>query len=374
MYANAWTAVRDIVHRCHEAGIGVLLDLHALPGGANKDAHSGTGSGKAEFWGNRKYRDIGKECAVFLVKEASAMPGVAGVQIVNEAGWGAGGMGMWEWYENVLDAVKQVDTSMPIYISDAWELSKVVKWTKERNAKGHFGNPVVIDTHKYYTFGDEHRKLAPQQIISRVPKDMVDTSGTSIIVGEYSCVLDGQTWSKCNADEKPAHVRDFGHAQSHAWQSKTSGSYFWTLKMDWMDGGEWGFVEQAKKGNITPPAYMLLSNQEVQDRASAAQGRKGQLASEARRGHEEYWNGAAPGKKMDHARFSDGWSLGFEDAAAFFTMRCKEGVRSGGDKIGCLELWVRKRVGEGRQQGEFEWEFEQGVRAGIVGFYTAAGI
>jgi aryl-phospho-beta-D-glucosidase BglC (GH1 family) len=43
IYVNAWTAVKGYIHAAAEHGITVLLDLHALPGGANKDEHSGTG-------------------------------------------------------------------------------------------------------------------------------------------------------------------------------------------------------------------------------------------------------------------------------------------------------------------------------------------
>ena len=59
--------------------------------------------------------------------------------------------------------------------------------------------------------------------------------------------------------------------------------------MDWMDGGEWGFVEQVKKGNTLPPPSLLLSMEEVEQRASKAQQRRDELAKEARRSHEEYW-------------------------------------------------------------------------------------
>jgi hypothetical protein len=50
------------------------------------------------------------------------------------------------------------------------------------------------------------------------------------------------------------------------------------------------------------------------------------------------------------------------------------GQPGGGDKIGCLELWVLKRVRESGMRGGFVWEFEQGVRAGIRDFYEVAGV
>lgn len=92
VYENAWSAVRNIVARCASRGIGVLLDLHALPGGANNGEHSGTNSGKAELWGNRKNLDLATRCLLFIAKEAKNMEGAIGIQVVNEAEWDAKGM------------------------------------------------------------------------------------------------------------------------------------------------------------------------------------------------------------------------------------------------------------------------------------------
>lgn len=44
VYQNAWSHVKRYVYTASEYGIGTLIDLHALPGGANADAHSGTGA------------------------------------------------------------------------------------------------------------------------------------------------------------------------------------------------------------------------------------------------------------------------------------------------------------------------------------------
>jgi hypothetical protein len=40
VYTNAWSPVKSLVQRCYNHGIGVLLDMHALRGGANTEIHS----------------------------------------------------------------------------------------------------------------------------------------------------------------------------------------------------------------------------------------------------------------------------------------------------------------------------------------------
>lgn len=390
VYTNAWAAVKELIGRARGYGIGVLIDMHALPGGGNKDAHSGSGSGKAEFWGSKKNMDLGKKALVFIAQEAARggpLEGAIGIQLVNEAVWDA--KGMYGWYEDVINEISRVDGSIPIYISDAWNLTKALDWANKRHClKGGPSNPVVVDTHKYYTFSEEHRSKAPQEIIGSVggalgqvdgkAGSLSDRGEAQIVVGEYSCVLDGKTWGRVRPEEKEGLVRQFGEAQSRKWQERAGGSYFWTFKMDWMDGGEWGFKEQVKKRNITPPHSLTLPVQEVRNRTQYAQSQRQGMADGARRGHEEYWNNTSPGKKFEHHLYSEGWDVGFSDAQKFFSMRADgalgERAGEGGDKIGCLEIWVKKRFLESGNRGEFVWEWEQGFRTGVGAFYHCVGI
>ncbi len=387
VYVNAWGAVKDLIARARAYGIGVLLDMHALPGGANKDAHSGSGSGKAEFWGSRRNLDLGKRVLVTIAQEISQLESVIGIQLVNEAAWEA--KGMYAWYDEVINEISRVDGTIPVYISDAWNLNKALDWVNKRQfLKGGPVNPVVIDTHKYYTFDEKHRSKSPQEIIGSIGGELGQLDGKcgsltergegQVVIGEWSCVLDGKTWARVRPEEKDGLVRQFGQEQSKKWQERAGGSYFWTFKMDWMDGGGWGFKEQVKKGNISPPFSLTLSTQEVKNRTQNAQTQRQEMADGARRSHEDYWNNTAPGKLFEHHFFSEGWDIGFSDAQKFFSMRANgalgEKAGDGGDKIGCLEIWVKKRLLESGNRGEFIWEWEQGFRSGVMAFYKCAGV
>ena len=49
----------------------------------------------------------------------------------------------------------------------------------------------------------------------------------------------------------------------------------------------------------------------------------------------------------------------------------------GGDRIGLLDLWVRKRMvetGQSKQQTVFGWEWEHGFRKGVADLEAAAGL
>jgi hypothetical protein len=224
--------------RANAYGIGCILDLHGLPGGANGGNHSGTNSGKAELWNNQSFLDLAQKCIEFLASEAISMENVIGIQPCNEAA--ADAPGMYEWYDSVVCAVHSIDSSMPIIISDGWNLSKAVDWVLSKNcATSGQSGPIFIDTHKYFCFtdGDE----SPQEIISNIPQQLTELDGKEgnvstcgaiqVIVGEYSCVFSDSSWNLKGSADRSGLVKEFGNAQSTRWQQRAGGSYFWTYKM-----------------------------------------------------------------------------------------------------------------------------------------------
>ncbi len=366
-------------------GIGTLLDLHALPGGANKDDHGGTSSGKAEFWGNRTNLALATRCLTYVAEEVhqGKVQGCIGIQVCNEAAWGA--EGMYEWYTEVVRSIAKIDITTPLFISDASDLNTALSWAANANASDTGLNPVIVDTHKYFTFSEEDRAQSAQQIISRIPTELgevraksgsvVDNGAVQVIIGEWSCVLDGNTWNKSQDGDKEALVRQFGKVQQDQWRRRSGGAFFWTAKMQWMDGGEWGFFEIMKKGTVVPPEELVLSFEDVREKIARAQQVRAEKRAQTVGSHIGYWNQTAPGGYFEHWRFEQGWDLGFSDALTFFSMRANGGVQgaqSGGDTIGMLEVWIRKRLLESGQKGKFLWEWEHGFRQGVKDFGEVA--
>jgi len=359
----------------------VLIDLHGLPGGANAQDHSGTNSGKAEFWGSRSYRELAVRCICFIAQQARNMEGVAGLQIINEAEHNANGM--YEWYEHVLDEVSKIDPTVPVYISDAWDLHHAASWSQGRNSlRFQQANPVVVDTHLYWCFSDADKGQSPQQIAQAVGgrlgeldgKDgsVIDHGAAQAVVGEYSCVLAEESWTKGGGASKEQLVREFGNAESRRYQQRAGGSFFWTYRMDWMPGGEWGFRQMTEQEAIIPPPSLTLPAQDVQQRVQNAQSQQQQRKEGTVGGHCNYWDSNHPGQ-YEHWRFEQGWDVGYNDAMAFFGMRSQNGLE-GADKIGMLDLWCLKRLRDSGQGGKFVWEFEQGMRQGVRDFYDTVGM
>ena len=384
VYRNAWKAVEGLVDRCYVRGMGVVIDMHALPGGANGNEHSGTNSGKAELWKSSSKRDLAHKCLRFVAEETRNMKGVVGIQIINEAEWDCKGMYDWyDWYDKVVFELSRIDPGMPIYISDAWDLNRAVKWSQgQNNLRNLRLNPIVVDTHLYWCFNEGDQQKSPQQIVDDAQQrlceldgrdeNVVERGAAQVVVGEYSCVLAESSWSRSGGKAREDFIREFGRAQSHRHMQRTGGSFFWTYRMDWMPGGEWGFRQMTEQSAIVPPIWLTLLAEHVHGRIQHERSRKGPMKYRAISAHQAHWASKMPAE-CEHWRFEQGWDVGFDDALAFFSMRSKSG-QHGADKVGMLDLWCLKRLYDCQYNGPSLWEFEHGLRQGIRDFNECVAI
>lgn len=86
----------------------------------------------------------------------------------------------------------------------------------------------------------------------------------------------------------------------------TCGTAFWTLNMDWMPGGDWGFREQVDNGNIVAPSNLLVSVDEVVCLAKAAEDTRNDTMATAVHSHQSYWDKHASEAQFEHWRFAVG--------------------------------------------------------------------
>ncbi|KAF2850162.1 glycoside hydrolase family 5 protein [Plenodomus tracheiphilus IPT5] len=377
VYSRAWESIRTLISRLRAHSVGVLVDLHALPGGANAQEHSGTNSGRAEFWTSFSNRALGTQCCQFIANEARNGLDLAGIQLVNEAEWEA--KDMYQWYDEAVTQISAIDSSIPVIISDGWNFEKAMNYSLKKNTVDQYSTPIVVDTHYYWAFTDDDKSKTPQRIIGEVDTKLAQLDGKEgsvndrgaiqAIVGEYSCVLTEDSWAKSEGVSKEELVNKFGLAQTRRYQSRAGGSFFWTWKMRWMPGGEWGFVAQSNAGNVVPPKLATLSAEDKQTLGGKAKHEMDGRSYEAVQQHVAYWSQTDPNGHYEHEKYEYGYKVGYQDAYAFF-----EGRSTQGDKIGMLELWVLKRIRESGFRGGFTWLFEQGLRKGIQDFYAAVEI
>lgn len=378
-----------------------MIDFQAAPGGANGDCHSGTGVGVAGLWGDKFNLDLAAGCLVHVAEQVGScveFEGVVGLQICNQASCDA--EGMYEWYEDVVGRISRINAALPVYVSDGWDLEKTLKWSVGVNPfPGSKACPVVVDTHRYYTFEEIYRKLSPVEIIERVERELHEIDGhvsgnvhdnkgaMAVYVGEYSCAMPLEVCRDLPGEECDQFTSQFGMAQSSRWQEKANGCAFWTLKMENKVDPVWNFKDQVEHGAISPPKYSVLSVGEVKSKLAEADQKRSRLMTLSMDKHVSYF--AKIGGLYEHWRYADGWHLGFTDARAFFAFKLersafepydssKNGVIIGADRIGAIDLWVLKRMKEedaiSKDKCEFVWELEHGIRAGIKDFNAVVGL
>ena len=387
VYSQAWKAVTRLCTRLYMAGIGTILDLHAAPGGANGDSHSGTSSGRADLWTNPHNLQLLAHCVGSIASTVAIdkIPGIVGIQICNEAICDA--PGAFDFYRQLINGVSAIDSSIPLYISDAWDLGAALDFTASINTiKKPLLTPVVVDTHKYYCFTAADKAQTPVNIIRRVAAELdeflsrsnsvVDKGAVGCVVGEWSGALDEETWAWVSAADRKQLQRQFGLAQSRTWHERASGSFFWSTNMDGHVGHAWNFLHMNALKAIAVPRYLTFDFATVRDRRGHAQEHKESLKSRDINNHNEYWHEAAPWQEFEHWRFEEGWELGYQDAVGFWEMRLNHGIQGaqkGADTIGLLDLWILKRLRQLGAVGDFVWEWEHGFRQGVRTAQQALG-
>lgn len=361
VYANAWEIYKTYIEKAGQYNISVLVDLHALPGGANTGDHSGQVLKEAGFWDSLSYRHLTLEVVGFLAQDLSHYENVAGLQIVNESVSAAPGGSQSKYYRSALSEVRKSDREVPVIISDGWDPQPWANWIGDLESSSGGVLGLTLDVHIYRTFSDEDRNKDPDTIIGELDRTVVNGIGnTDMIVGEFSGVLDGNTWGKFHGD-RDAKVREFLNKQIQLFNQRTSGWYFWTFRFGWGDGGEWGFVPMVNKGGIPRRPTSVNNFPNVEKRE--------ELKNQKLQDHSNYWNGTSPKEHFEHERFAEGFLVGWNDTAEF--------AKLDGSTIGRKHAWSAARKQEhinSKGNSKYVWEWDHGFAAGAEAFEEAAGL
>lgn len=350
VYFNAWKILKEkYIQKASQYGISVLVDLHALPFGANTGDHSGEKLSQAGFWSNSKARQLALDAIKFISEDLQQFDNISGLQIVNESVFDNEAKYQKRYYLEAINVIRSAGWhDIPIVISDGWwteQWVSILDGVAPLRDVGKLG--VVIDHHVYRCFSDEDKAKDIDGIINDLQNDVVTglCKPVDIFIGEYSCVIDGQTWDKshCNRDQK---VAEYGQRQSQLFKERTMGSYFWTFKFQWGDGGEWGFVPMVNKGAIPTRA--------TQPRRVPDKDEFERISKRALENHSNYWNSQS-GSGYEHWRFQDGFTTGWND--------CLEFLKIDNSTIGRLVAWKSTRMQQhvdSKGKSCYLWQWEHG--------------
>ncbi|KAI3404560.2 EXG3 [Candida oxycetoniae] len=362
VYSNAWTIIKQkYVEVALQNKISVIIDIHGLPGGANNAGHSGE-SGSGDFWSDEKAQVSMAKMMGWIANDLKSYENIAGIQVDNEAGFANPAKKQETYYAACISEIRKNNKQVPVIISDGWWPDQWVKWVQdEQGDDGYIG--VVIDDHVYRCFSDADKAKSPQQIIDDLNGDVLTNltdngSGADLMVGEWSCVLDTQSWEKAGGSNRDDEVKKYGQTQCKLFNERACGSYFWTFKFQSGNGGEWDFKTMTDKGAIQP--FSRPTKKPSDDQFQQALGN-------AYNGHVDYWKKQDPNGKYQPELYKDGFSIGWKDADSF--------AKFNGSRIGRKEALKRARLQEeisSKGSSKYDWEWSQGYDEGVKQFYNAS--
>lgn len=358
VYSNAWKIFKQYyVEKAKQYQISILVDLHALPKGANTGDHSGECFKSAGFWSDSSCINRAVDVVTFIAQDLRSYDNISGIQVVNESVFDNNPIGQEKYYTKAINSIRHENADIPIVISDGWWADQWVKFL-QKISNGDIGClGVVIDDHVYRCFSDDDKKKNVDQLINDLDSSVLTglSAEADFIIGEYSCVLDSQTWDKSKGANRDDKVREFGNQEIQTFRSRAKvGSYFWTYKFQHGDGGEWGLVPMMTKGCIPPRNINVsLPSQETFDK----------VFSENYQGHMEYWKSQNPNEKYEGWRYREGFVTGWNDALEF--------AKFGNSRIGRVVAWKSARRAEhikARGKSNFLWQWDAGFQEALDKF------
>ncbi|VVT56780.1 uncharacterized protein SAPINGB_P005267 [Magnusiomyces paraingens] len=370
IYHNSWDFIQKyVLEKAIAHNIGVLIDVHAVPGGANSADHSGISTAQGALWESNKCQVKTLRVLQYLAEAVKAYENVVGIQVLNEAPFADDWETQRSFYLKALHVVREINTEIPVIISDGWDLPSWIDWVKKCDSDA--GTPVglILDEHVYRTFSDKDRNTAPRQLIDEIEKALPNSCAqdVDVQVGEFSCVMDGHSWELNNSGtSREDLVHEFGNRQCALFNQKAAAYYFWTYKFRYGSGGEWGFREMQEKGCLSTG---FASNKFPSDRAPDDNYYAEQYhhaAQQAIGNHTNYWNSQDGNRDWQHWRFEDGFRVGWLDAQEFDKFNHSE--------IGRRAAWKAARTDQHAAEkggSDLLWVFGQAFDQGVASFLEA---
>ncbi|XP_060674663.1 probable glucan 1,3-beta-glucosidase A [Ziziphus jujuba] len=224
-------------------GIKVIVDLHAVQGSQNGNAHSSSRDGYLE-WGDSYIQDT-VDVIDFLAKRYGNNPSLAAIELMNEpVAPGVSLETLKKYYQAGYDAVRKYTSSAYVILSNRLSAD-----SKELlSFAGGLQTRVVIDVHYYNLYEGKFNNMNAQQNIDYINNDrssqlgaLTTSNGPLVFVGEWT----GE-W-KINGASKEDYQR-FTKAQLETYGRATFGWAYWAYKCQF---DHWSLKWMIEKQYIT---------------------------------------------------------------------------------------------------------------------------
>jgi hypothetical protein len=366
VYEGAWKRIVKAIEKARSLNIGVLIDVHGVPGGQNGDSHCGKSDGNAGFWhgshasSNRK---VTIKILVALAEAISCFENVIGLELMNEP---QNHNALESFYAEAIKSIrcssKPDAASMPLYVGDAWDTNHYTHYVGKHTS---CDNPLVVDHHLYRCFTPNDHKTTAAAHANHLDVEhhgktavwlehMANNAKNSIIIGEWSGALNPGSFQGCNG--KLEARKQWSLAQWRAFEKLTAGYYYWTLKKEGGPDPGWCLYTAIEKGSM-PPSLNPLDDTHVDLNLLKIEGEK--CREQGYMKHVKYWDNK--GGHFDHEQYNAGFKVGWFDALDFL---------ADGAEIGLPFQLVQYRIKSYRKDHDhkFIWEFEHGYTQALNAF------
>ncbi|KAJ7460786.1 glycoside hydrolase superfamily [Mycena latifolia] len=362
VFSGVWLRLVKAIETAERFGLGVLLDLHAAPGKQNNDAHAGT-SNPAAFFSDKQHRahtiHVLRTLVTHLNGHTPPLVNVVGIELLNEPHPSADGE-LHKWYSAAMKDLSALDPTLPIYLSDCWKTEQYAEYIKSMSHP----SLLVLDHHLYRCFTpsdistpapDHARALTDKgahtpRMFARVA-EMLDSTGAALVVGEWSGALNPGSLTG-----SPDDAKNYVAAQLRLYETHCSGNFFWTYKKQGAQPDRGWCLRDAVEAGVFPSRVGLLASTSPEGDHERQTRTRDALKDKALGEHTAYWS-RYPGK-YQHARFAEGFTLGWDDAYSFFasSSRCVS-------ELGFVGAWAKSRT---KDHGSSFWEFHHGFKQGVA--------
>jgi glucan 1,3-beta-glucosidase len=227
-------------------GLGVLLDLHGVPGSQNGWDHSGR-AGKMEWHTSKAHIDRSVSILENLAQFCKGFDNLIGLQLVNEPHREVPSEVLRSFYQTAYERVRKhlASNRVAIVFHDGF---RPHEWGDFFQAPRH--ENVVLDTHMYqcFTAEDQQRPIHDQiELAVKTRKGQLDQMRRRhrCIVGEWSCGLPDKSLGSGKGLALDTAMRAYAAAQLLSYET-SEGWFFWTYRTE-KEGG-WNFRDCVERG------------------------------------------------------------------------------------------------------------------------------
>lgn len=227
-----FSALDDFVRGAAKYGIYTILDLHGAYGSQNGQDHSGEvidSANQVDFYQNTEKK--AKTVALWkaLATHYKGNPAVAGFDLLNEPGV-KGGLTtsvQWNFYDEMYDAIREVDTDRIIIFESCWAGSDMPHPSR-------YGWVNCMYSFHHYT-GEETNSQAHNTSFENRLKEVNNKNfGIPVYMGEFTAYGNEDAW-----------VKTLELLKNYGWHWTS-----WTYKTNYSMGG-WGiYYSQARKPDL----------------------------------------------------------------------------------------------------------------------------